>query len=207
MELNYSSEERKIEELFNWDKNPRTLSKERFAELKAQIQKLGVYKPLIITEQGEVLGGNMRLRALKDLGVKNVWVSVVKADNDDSKLEYALSDNDNVGQYHELELSELLQNSNIDMSIYKAQLGEGKELAKILEQQSTEPDFVPELEFSEELLLEHNYIVLYFDNNMDWQVAMDKFNLAKVKTKTPEGSQKIGIGRVVKGKEWLDRIN
>lgn len=47
--------------------------------LKKQIQKLGQYKPLLITKDGTVLGGNMRLKAYQELGIENVWVNVVDA--------------------------------------------------------------------------------------------------------------------------------
>lgn len=64
-------ETRKISELKNWDKNPRGIKKDDFERLKKQIQKLGQYKPLLITEDGTVLGGNMRLKAYKELGIEN----------------------------------------------------------------------------------------------------------------------------------------
>lgn len=64
----------------------------------------------------------------------------------------------------------------------------------------------PEIEFSRELLLEHNYVVLYFDNPFDWQVAIDRFGLKTVKDLIPRKGQPTGIGRVLNGSEWLDRI-
>ncbi len=65
----------------------------------------------------------------------------------------------------------------------------------------------PELEFAEELMLEHNYIVLYFDNPLDWQVAVEKFGLKKARPLLKIKNETTGIGRVVKGSEWLKRIN
>jgi len=94
---------RDISTLKNWDKNPRTIAKKDFERLKKQIQKLGEYKPLLITKDGTVLGGNMRLKAYQELGIKEVWVSVVEADTEEKKIEYALSDNDRAGKY-ELDL-------------------------------------------------------------------------------------------------------
>ena len=88
---------RKLDELKPWDKNPRKIDKEGLKRLKKQIKKLGQYKPLIITEDGTVLGGNMRIQAYEQLGVDKVWVSVVDAKTKDEKLEYALSDNDRAG--------------------------------------------------------------------------------------------------------------
>jgi ParB-like chromosome segregation protein Spo0J len=64
----------------------------------------------------------------------------------------------------------------------------------------------PEVIFSEEILLEHNYVVLYFDNSFDWQVAVDKFGLKQVKDLIERKGQPVGIGRVLNGAEWLDRI-
>ena len=70
-----------------------------------------------------------------------------------------------------------------------------------------ENDIPGEIEFSDELMLEHNYVVLYFDNPMDWQVAIDRLGLKEVKSciKT-EKSQKVGIGRVVRGADVIKRI-
>ena len=89
----------KINKLRLWDKNPRNIKEKDFKRLKKQIKELGQYKPLLITADGEVLGGNMRLRAYRDLGIENVWVSVVNPKNEAEKLKYALSDNDRAGYY------------------------------------------------------------------------------------------------------------
>ena len=90
---------RKLSTLKNWDKNPRSIKDKDFQRLKKQIQKLGQYKPLIITQEGVVLGGNMRLRAYRELGLKDIWVSIIDASTEEKKLEYALSDNDRAGFY------------------------------------------------------------------------------------------------------------
>ena len=91
------SERWDIEKLRPWDKNPRSIGKKELNRLVEQIRDLRQYKPLIITPEGVVLGGNMRLQAYKKLGLKEVWVSVVTPKNEKEMLEYALSDNDGVG--------------------------------------------------------------------------------------------------------------
>lgn len=138
---------RKIDTLHNWDKNPRAVKKEDYARLKGQIQKFGQYKPLLITEDGTVLGGNMRLRAFKDLGIEDIWVSVVVAPTDQEKLEYALSDNDRSGYYDDQALAELVQSvPDIDLTAYKVDLGEPITIGDLLQQFSPDPeeDEVPE---------------------------------------------------------------
>ena len=103
-------EYRAISSLHNWENNPRTATKDGIERLIKQRKKLGVYKPLLITEDGTVLGGNMRLKALEQMGEKKVWVSVVQADTEEKKIEYALSDNDRVGKYEGDQLANLIGN-------------------------------------------------------------------------------------------------
>lgn len=122
---NQNKDLRDIRALHPWDKNPKTLSKAEFIRLKKQIQRLGVYKPLIITSDGTVLGGNSRLRAFQELGIREVWVSMVDAPTDAKKLEYCLSDNDVVGEVNEEELVSMLteEDGNIPLGDYKINLG------------------------------------------------------------------------------------
>ena len=94
-----NSEYRKTSDLTLWDDNPRNIKPKDFERLKKQIQELGQYKPLLITEDGTVIGGNMRLRAYMDLGIEDIWVSVVNPKDDNQMLAYALSDNDRAGYY------------------------------------------------------------------------------------------------------------
>jgi hypothetical protein len=111
-----------IEKLYEWDKNPRTVTTEGIERLKKQITKLGIYKPLLITKEGIVLGGNMRLRALKEMEIQKVWVSVVNPKDENEMLEFNLSDNDRVGQYDQELLNELLPEFNLDWSDYAVDL-------------------------------------------------------------------------------------
>src|SRR5690606_887797 len=123
-----TKEFRKISQLHLWEKNPRGIMTKDFDRLKRQIQKLGQYKPLLITEDGTVLGGNMRLRAYKDLGIEEIWVSVVKAETEAEKLEYALSDNDRAGYWEEDKLAEMIINTpELALHDYKIDLGEPKD--------------------------------------------------------------------------------
>lgn len=128
-----------IDKLRNWEKNPRAINKEDYERLKRQIEDLGQYKPLIITPDGEVLGGNMRLRAYQDLGIKDIWVSVVKPKDEAEKLKYALSDNDRAGYYVEQELAELLEANkvNINLEDYKVDVGRSIDLKELLENYMT----------------------------------------------------------------------
>jgi len=203
-----------IDKVEPWDENPKGIKKADYERLKRQIQKLGVYKPLVVCkENGKyvVLGGNMRIRALKELGVKEVEVSVVEAKTDREKLEYSLSDNDRAGFYEEDKLAEIIwpTKEEIDLKIFKVDLGESKTLGQILMEYGpdVEKEENGEIEFSEELLECHNYVVLYFDNEVDWLQAQTLFELKPVKPlHWKDYFNSRGIGRVLNGPKALEML-
>lgn len=121
-----------VEALEQWDDNPRDVTESDIERLKSQIQSLSQYKPLIVTTEGVVLGGNMRLRALSELGEELVWVSIVEADSHDERLEYALSDNDRVGFYEEDAMVELVSDTSIDLTQFKPDFYEPKDMSQYL---------------------------------------------------------------------------
>jgi len=146
-----------ISQVIPWEKNPRGIKTQDYERLKRQILKLGIYKPLVCCrENGKyvVLGGNMRIRALKELGVKEVEISIVKPKNEAQKIEYALSDNDRAGYYEEEKLAELVfpYMAKLELDDFKVDIGRSVELKSILEDFG--PDFdekaniVPEIDDS-----------------------------------------------------------
>lgn len=133
-----------LSELKLWDKNPREITEKDFERLKKQIQKLNVYKPLLVNQEGIVLGGNMRLRAFQEMGMAEVWVSIVETKSEAQMLEYALSDNDRSGAYNDQALAELIQLNgvDIDLEMYKVDLGKTIDLRGVLEQFGPGPEEV-----------------------------------------------------------------
>ena len=134
-----------ISRLQLWDKNPRNIKTKDFERLKRQIQELGVYKPMIAyAENGRftVIGGNMRLRALEALGIKEVEISIVNPKSEAEKIKIALSDNDRAGEYEEDKLAELVYPfmEEIKLEDYKVDLGETVDLQSVVE------DFGPDIE-------------------------------------------------------------
>lgn len=76
--------------------NPRTISKKNFEKLKKSIQdfpEMTGLRPIVIDEDSVVLGGNMRLEALKSLGKKEVEVVKVTGLSPDQKREFVVKDN------------------------------------------------------------------------------------------------------------------
>lgn len=79
--------------------NPRVLRDEKFAKLKQSIQefpKMLSLRPIVIDENNVVLGGNMRLRALQDLGYTDIDETCVKYAKDlteEEKQRFIIADN------------------------------------------------------------------------------------------------------------------
>lgn len=114
-------ENRNIDELKGWENNPRTILREDFDRLKGQIKELGFYKTLLVNQDNIVLGGNMRLEALRALGIKEVLCGIVETANEAEMLKYALSDNDQVGITDDLKLAEVFALNPIDTQLFKVQ--------------------------------------------------------------------------------------
>lgn len=140
-------DKRNINTLHNWDKNPRSIKDKDFERLKTQIRDLGQYKPLLITEDGTVLGGNMRLRAYRELGLDDIWVSIVKADTEEERMRYALSDNDRAGFYDEDLLANMSGNfPDFNWEDYAVDLKEPQTLDDLIDSfKEVEEDEVPEV--------------------------------------------------------------
>ena len=85
--------------------NPRVIRDEKFQKLKRSIEefpKMMSLRPIIIDADGVVLGGNMRLRALQDLGYKEVpdeWVRRAEELTDDEKRRFVIADNVGFGEW------------------------------------------------------------------------------------------------------------
>lgn len=122
----------KIADLREWDKNPREITPESLQTLENKINRLDQFKPLLITQDGVVIGGNMRLRVLKKLGYNEAWVTILEyrqsvADAkfyfsiegvvsktvydslEQALIEYALADNDQDGEVDKDKLISLVQ--------------------------------------------------------------------------------------------------
>ena len=117
-----------ISKLKGWDKNPRGIKKDAFERLKRQITAHGQFKPVLATPEGEVIGGNMRLKAYQDLGITEVWVSIVEPKDETEKVAIALADNDRAGYYEEDALAELIS-SVPDLVLEDYHLDLGKTLS------------------------------------------------------------------------------
>ena len=82
--------------------NPRSIKKDKLEKLKKSIQdfpRMLYLRPLVVDEDLVVLGGNMRLRAVKELGYLDVPVLKVQDLTEEQKKEFVIKDNVNYGDW------------------------------------------------------------------------------------------------------------
>ena len=91
-----------IEKIKTNDSNPRLIKEYKFLELVKSLKdfpEMLEKRPLIVDEINMVLGGNMRLKALYQAGIKMVWVDVAEGWTDKQKKEFIIKDNLGFGQW------------------------------------------------------------------------------------------------------------
>jgi len=82
--------------------NPRTIKKNQLEKLKKSISEFPEMlelRPLVVDEDMVVLGGNMRLKALKELNFTQVPYIQVLGLTDEQKQQFVIKDNVNYGDW------------------------------------------------------------------------------------------------------------
>ena len=193
----------KISKIQSNPNNPRLIKDYKFRKLVKSIKEFPEMlklRPIVVDEKNIILGGNMRYKACIEAGLKEIYV--IQADDltENQKKEFIIKDNSSFGDWdwdviaNEWDIKDL-NDGGVDMPILNEKL-------EVIGNES------PEIEVTEEILEEHNYIVFTFDNKLDWQVAKE---ILDIKTVAKDGytdtyMQK-GVGRVKKGKDLLKLIN
>jgi hypothetical protein len=151
-------------------------------------------RPIVVDENNIVLGGNMRLKACKEAGLKEVFI--VKADNltKQQKDEFIVKDNVGFGEWDWDELAntfeaEQLEDWGLDVPGLKEPTEEG------------------EIFFSSEIDQRSNYVVLKFSTDIDFLNIQTLLGLESTYSKRANGKPwSKGIGRVVDGVDAIIKI-
>lgn len=187
-------------------KNPRKITREKFDALCESIKNSPEMKVLdevkVYPFNGRyvVISGNHRVKAYKKLGWENVLCKVLPEDTPKEKLrEYVMKEN---MQYAE--------NDDALLNLWDLkELANWRVPVKIKSKKTKE---MPEVEFTQVLSESHNYIVLYFDDEVDWLQAQTLLELKPVRLmNTVKGSDNVhaketGIGRVLRGVDVFNRL-
>jgi hypothetical protein len=92
----------KISQVKSNPNNPRLIKNDKFKKLVKSVQdfpEMLELRPIVVDENMIVLGGNMRLKASKDAGLKEVWIEVAEGLTEEQKKEFIVKDNVGFGEW------------------------------------------------------------------------------------------------------------
>lgn len=96
--IQWFEETLRLEDLRPFEDNPRTITKEQFAKLKASLIEFGQFRPLLATHDKRLAGGHQRLQIMKELEWVEARVSrPVVPISDEQYLKLVVIDNHNNG--------------------------------------------------------------------------------------------------------------
>lgn len=197
-----------IKDLKPYKKNAKKHPKEQVERIANSIKEFGFTQPVIIDKDNCVVAGHGRILGAKKAGIKNIPTVCLEDLTEEQIKAYRLVDNKtNESTYDEQminkEIEELLK-SDIDMEAF------GFSTDSLFDDVEEIEGEVP---FTEILNEENNYIVLKFNNKVDWLNAMGVFGIEKTKAypTKKDGNKKsfgmrAGVGRVLDGQKALERV-
>lgn len=177
--------------------NPRVIKDDKFKKLVESIKSLpemAEVRPIVVNKDMIVLGGNMRLKAMKEAGWKEVPVQIVDWP-EDKQREFIIKDNVGFGEW---EWEMLSKEWDVE------QLGEWGLDVPAFNKKNDEDG---EIKFSEEIDQESNYVVLKFTTDIDFLHISSLLGLESTYSKRQNGKPwSKGIGRVVDGVDAIIKI-
>lgn len=190
----------KISEVKSNPNNPRVIKDDNFKKLVNSIKefpKMLKIRPIVVNEDMIVLGGNMRLKACKEAGLKEVPIIRAGELTEDEQRQFIIKDNVSGGEWDWDMLTsdwdtEKLEEWGLEVPIDDQidELEEGEEI---------------ELEQSVQLEPPKEYILIMADpNSVDWEEIKEKLKLKIVRKggyKKGSAFDAVGLERVL---EWND---
>ena len=82
--------------------NPRVIKNDKFRKLVSSIKEFPEMlkvRPIVVDEENMVLGGNMRLRACLEAGLKEVYIIKASEFTEEQKQEFIIKDNSSFGEW------------------------------------------------------------------------------------------------------------
>lgn len=139
--------------------NPRTIRDDKFHKLVQSVKdfpQMLEIRPIVVNDQYEVLGGNMRLRACIEAGMKEVTIIRASELTEDQQREFIIKDNVGFGEWDMDALAnewdaEELQEWGVDLQVYGGEDGQPGESennyskkveAPIYEPKNEKPDYL-----------------------------------------------------------------
>lgn len=202
-----------IEDLTEFQGNLKKMGMKAKQKLRRSIEQHGFSAPIFVWKHQkklDVLDGHQRLTVLREMrneGVEIPAVPIVEIDAKSAAEAKAklLKIASQYGDVQKDGFREFVADMDVEEIKLSVRLARGEMDLSIDEEAASEDK--PEVEFTEELGERHNYVVLYFDNDVDWLQAQTLLGLKTVAAKSSKpGYEKKGIGRVLSGADALNRL-
>ena len=190
----------------HYEKNPRD-NRKAIESVAQSIDDFGFNQPIVVDKNKVIIVGHTRHAAALLLGLKKVPVLVADHLTKAQVRAYRIADNrtNENSFWLEAELAEELL--ALTEGERKSTAFTDDEIGELINAAEDAKPVEGKIAFSEELLESRNYVVLYFDNDVDWLSARTHFGLKSVYSKRCNGKPwSKGIGRVVNGAKYLRRI-
>ena len=185
--------------------NPRTINKHKFQKLVnsvKQFPEMLSLRPIVVNKDNVILGGNMRYKACKELGLKEVYI-IQAADLDDKQAqEFIIKDNVGFGEWDWDILAndwdtDLLEDWGLELNIDDAI-------------DDLEEDDDIELPQSVQLEPPKEYILIMAEpNSVDWEELKETLKLKMVRNggyKKGSAFESVSLERVLYWDEFKKRI-
>ena len=199
-----------IKDLKPYKKNAKKHPKEQVERICNSIKEFGFFehRAVAIDSNNNVVEGHGRILAAKKAGLKEVPTICLDDMTEEQIKAWRLIENKTAESTYDeqminKEIEELLK-SDIDMEAF------GFSTDSLFDDVEEIEGEVP---FTEVLNEENNYIVLKFNNKVDWLNAMGVFGIEKTKAypTKKDGNKKsfgmrAGVGRVLDGQKALERV-
>lgn len=195
-----------VSDLIPYENNPRK-NDQAVDALANSISEFGFRNPIIIGTDNVIASGHTRLKAAIKLGMTEVPCLIADDLTEEQLNASRLADNKvaELAEWDEDKLLLELQELDFDMTQF------GFEDFDFAIDDIIEVEEKPEVEFAEVLNEQNNYIVLKFNNEVDWLQLQSVYPLPTVKNystkKDGNGAlERTGVGRVVDGVDFINAL-
>jgi len=195
----------KISKLRKHPDNPRVIKDVKFHLLVKSIKEFPEMlekRPLIVNNDLQVLGGNMRLRAAQTAGLKEIWIDEVDWDKDQQR-EFIIKDNSGFGEWDWDALANDWDTSKLEDWGLDLKLDE--RIDNIEEEEEIELEQSVQLEPPKEYIL-----IMAEPNSVDWEDLKETLKLKRVRNggyKKGSPFESSSLERVIYWNEFKKRYN
>lgn len=186
--------------------NPRIIKDDKFKKLVKSIKdfpEMLELRPIVVDEDMIVLGGNMRLKACIEAGLKEVHITIADNLTEEQKQEFIVKDNVGFGEWD----WDMIANE------WDTDLLEQWGLEVLIDDRIDDAEDGEEIQFEQSVQLEppKEYIVIMAEpNSVDWEDLKEKLKLKMVRRggyKKGSAFDSVGLERVIWWNDLKNRLD